>query len=296
MTSTRKLIVLCIGLALIVIGTWVDYQKRSMVAPLLKLGDVSKLELKFRGKKVALSKASGHWRLDRFDGKAAIDPRVNENLVVHILDIIRVLSDETVSPLDASAAKEYGMEDPILAVTVGWEAPSPGSEVVIFGNHNLSGKQIFAYFPQRPLLAEVPVVAVALLTGKEALDLRDRRITTFEVDDVEDLEASGKCGSFKLTRDGDRWVLSGAALSTSHAETWLATLLGSHYDSIEEPASETKPDDLNPVCKITIGGRHNRKESIDIFKTRGTLWAKNSTLAALYHLPQGILSALIAPH
>ncbi|MBI3558381.1 MAG: DUF4340 domain-containing protein [Deltaproteobacteria bacterium] len=297
MTAPRKLIVLAISLTLIVIGTWLDYRKRTTDTPFVKLGEVSKVELLIRTKKVALTKAGTHWQLESFDEKPTVDRRVNENLINHLLDIIKVVNDQTQSPLNPNDAQEYGMKEPLLAVTLGWEKPTVGSEVVIFGNRNLSGKQIFAYFPKRPLLAELPVVSVALLENKQALDVRDRRITTFEPDDVEDLQASGRCGSFKLSRDGDRWTTSsGSALEANAAESWLATLLGTQYDGIEDKPSATPSEDLNPVCNIALAGRHARKESIEIFKTRGTLWAKNSILPALYHLPQGIMSALITPY
>ncbi|MBI3541657.1 MAG: DUF4340 domain-containing protein [Deltaproteobacteria bacterium] len=299
MRNSKTLTLLAV-FALLVIGVLVDRRYRATEARLLKLGDVSKGEILFQGKRARLErvgqKTPPHWRLDDFDGAKAVDSRVNDDLVNHLLDLVRAMSDVTASPLDPKSAAEYGMKNPQLALTLAWETPQAGQEIVLFGNRNLSGQAMFAFFPKRELLVEVPSSAMALFEHKDARDLRDRRITTFDTDDVEDLVASGKCGSFKLTRDGDRWLRSGKVVKTETAEHWLGQLLQIHYDDLKDAPTTAAAAGENPVCRLELAGRRDLRESIELFKLDGTLWARNSRLPATYHLPPGVLATLVPPN
>lgn len=290
-------------LALIVITALIDRQRRSTAPKLASFGDLSKLELSLRGTRSSLrfdrtdgrTDGQGHWRLESFADKPAIDSRANENMVIHLIDLIRALKDQTTSPLNAQEANAYGMTNPELAVTLIWDKPAPGHETVLFGHRDISGRRVFAFFPDRPLLVEVPAVPLTLIESKDALDVRDRRITTFEPDDVEDLVASGKCGSFKLSRDGDRWLLDSSAIAVEDTERWLSELLESKYEQIDDTEATARKSTASSVCKLVVIGRRDRRETIEIFKSDGALWTRNSALASTYRLPSGFLSLLVPP-
>jgi hypothetical protein len=190
------------------------------------------------------------------------------------------------------------MDHPELTVTMHWESPEHGEEAIDFANRNLSGNGTFAFFPKRSRLVEVDAAALHLLEGKVALDFRDRRFTTFEPDDVEELTAAGKCAPFQLFRDGDRWrlTISGHDSSAASAaiDRWLATLLSAPYDGIDEEG--TLPDATqNEICTVSIKGRRGRVETLTLYKATGKPWVANSALAARYLLPEGIMKMLLPP-
>lgn len=291
----RTIGILTAVLALVVTIALIDRYSKSAPKPaLVELGEVNELELVFRGKRAVFDKDQKQWQLVHFDERTVKDKRANQNLLNHLVDLAHTLSTTPTGALDPDDAKHYGMENPELSATFSWKTPKQGKEVILFGHRDLTERKVFAFFPLRPSLVEVQASAMVLLEGKSALDLRDRRITTFETDDVEDLRTSGKCSSLHLARDGDRWLKDGKSLETEKAESWLGGLLAIQYDAIDE-FGVVAPEDatLNPVCAIELVGRKDRKETIQIFKSSGTLWSSNSQLPARYHLPEGVMKLLV---
>lgn len=268
---------------------WKTQQHRT--SPLASdLNNASSLRIVLAGKSTHLIKNTmqGSWQLDLFEGRTTKDQRANVNLISHLIDLIGSLGrTNPIESLDPKLAAEYGALQPTLLV----EATLKDSSVhtIIFGHRDLSGDQAFAFFPEQRVLMPVPSVTLALFEGKTPLDLRDRRITTFNPDDLEDLEASGKCLPFTLHRDGDRWV-SKPGLRQSQIDAWLEAFLSMYYEDLDENA---RPES-KVVCKFVLSGRKGRKETLFFYQKQNSVWATNSNLSAHYRLKADALERLLS--
>jgi hypothetical protein len=300
MRSTLKMpLALALILALVVTIAILDHRRATKPATKsVPFENLSRIEVQFKGYPLSLRRTNEGWQVATYNGKEATDHRANMDLISHILDLLRAVVDADEKGLNARDAKEYGMDRPELAVTLGWDQPKPGEETIDFANRNLSGTGTFAYFPKRARLVEVDAAALRLLEGKVALDFRDRRFTTFDPDDVEELTATGKCAPFNLSRDGDRWRLTVGGRASSAAggaiDRWLTDFLSAPYDDIDEEGLTSTAGE-NEICKVLAKGRRGRAETLTLYKAAGKAWAASSVLAARYLLPEGIMKVLLPP-
>lgn len=303
MASRLKLLMLLLVLSLCGIVTVLDSKRRLTEHKLVRLGAVTEIDIRIKGTKISLKRNQStsraktsyeraQWSIERIDEKPPGDARANSDLVNHLVDLVKALRDEAKAPLDASQADAYGMKNPELEITLHSQSSREGSETVLFGHRDLSGLNVFAFFPARKLLVQAPSAAMTLVENKTPHDIRDRHITTFDPDDVEDLVAGGKCGSIELTRDGDQWLSQKKIVRHETVDLWLNSFLGTFYEELENALATAE---TNPVCTIRLTGRRGRNETIEIFKADGTLWAQNSALTAVYRLPRGFLEKLIPP-
>ena len=290
MTKPRIVLSLCLLLTLLVIGTlFVEHRKKNTLDPTL-FRNASHVEIAIQGVPVSLKKNADTWVVESYDGSPVKDVRANQNFITHLIDLAQNIRVSEARQYDASAAPQYGLTSPRLSLAVAWEAPQSGSEVVLFGNRDVSGRGTFAFFPKHELLLEVRASILDLIDGKTTLDIRDRRITTFEIDDIEDLATSQDCGDYSLWRDGDRWVWKSTNRPQRDVEKWLTDLLATRYEQIDE---ELKTSDRT-LCTIELKGRANRSEKIVISAAQDstTIWATNSQLPAAYRLPVVVTSLL----
>jgi hypothetical protein len=297
-SNARLPLVLALVLALVVTIAILDKRQAAKPKPSVPFENLSVLEMAFKGYPLSLRRTNKEWQVATFNGKVAKDTRANASLTAHLLDLLHSVVAANDSSLNARDAREYGMDHPELSVTMHWESPEHGEESIDFANRNLSGNGTFAFFPRRSRLVEVEASALRLLEGRVALDFRDRRFTTFEPDDVEELAAAGKCAPFHLFRDGDRWRLTiggrASTASTAAIDRWLGSLLAAPYDDIDEEgtlATEAKFE----FCALTVKGRRGRAETLTLYKATGKPWVANSALAARYLLPEGIMKMILPP-
>lgn len=288
---------------LVTISLW-DHRRKS--DKLIELGDVSKMTVSFQGKTSTLERVGRRWTVKNYNGTPVLDTRANEGMVTHLIDLISALSKYDHSDLDSSEADQYGAKAPELAVTVEWNAPNSPSrstqETVLFGHRDISDKKVFAYFPARALLVQVAANAVILLENKDPLDIRDRRISTFDPDDVEDLTTLGECGPFTLRRDGDHWIgkqgtgKQGRDLNSGSVDVWLENLLTMHYSGVEEPIGNDRAPTAHLFCTLKLVGRKNRTETIFISRIGQDYWATNSQLPGRYQLSKDAFRLFSIPN
>lgn len=285
MTKPRIVLSLCLLVTLLV-GVFIFRTRTQSSLDLTMFRSASHLEIAIENVPVSLNKKDNTWFVENFDGHAVKDTRANQNFIAHLIDLVQSIRTNEAPQHAASEASQYGLAPPRLAFAFAWTTPEPGSDVVLFGNRNLSGANAFAFFPKHSLLLEVRAHILDLIDGKTALDIRDRRITTFEVDDVEDVVTSDGCGAYSLWRDGDRWAWKSASKPNVSVEQWLAQLLGTRYEQIDEQANASAAT-RRTLCTVDLKGRATRAETVEVY-TMGsddTLWATNSQLPAAYRLP-----------
>lgn len=279
MTKPRVTLVLCLILTVLIAAAWLITRQAATVPDLRQLNNASQLELKFRGVKVKLAKQSNLWAVKEYDGKSTLDSRANQSLVNHLLDLLKTL--------DLKSAERVATDDPASYTSSSELAISTAGQSIVFGNPDISGRQIYLYFPEQHFLTLTRTAVPMLMSPHTPLDLRNRHVTTFEVDDLEDLTTSPECRAYALVRDGDRWMWKSAAKVVSGAiDEWLKAILEVKYDSIDE--TKPKPGDL--ACKIELQGRKGRAETLTLTRdASGRLWATNSTLPAAYQVSEDLL-------
>lgn len=248
----------------------------------LRPSSATRLEIRFDGVTMEFVREEDRWRvLASSDSESPLrDTRANQGLLTHLVDAVSALKRLNAQPIDASGASEYGLADPRLALSVEW---SGGQDALLLGNSDLTGRSIYAFLPRHRLLVQTSSSILALFDGKKAADLRDRRMTTFEPDDVEELRARGSCGPLELLRDGDRWVWRspGPPASAETTDAWLQDFLAQKYDAISETGDLSDENDPT-FCSLTLRGRKKREETLSV---RRSLWSVNSALPARYRAP-----------
>ncbi len=280
MSKKRTLLFLTLILWLGVFLIWISQrQSKNLSTPLFKSGEVTLLEIHFEKKSLSFEKYNGNWKITDYDGKKPLDTRANQNLIEHLLDFLKT-ANKSSETYPHKEANKYGMTNPQLVVSLKWLHPQIGEEALFFGNVELSEKNVFVFLPKQMLLTKTSSQILELFRNKSPLDLRERKITTFETDDVEELKTQGKCKAMHLIRDGDRWVWkTKPPIDVAKTNQWLDELLGIAYYDIDE---ENKIDLKKPHCILELLGRKNRKETLSISLD---LWIKNSQLPANYRVP-----------
>ncbi|MBI2606716.1 MAG: DUF4340 domain-containing protein [Deltaproteobacteria bacterium] len=271
-----------------------DLTRAPKDAPILKFGAVNRLAISLAGHQVELRK-SERWQVTTFDGSAVTDARANEGLVRHLIDLLNGLREQRSEKMNLKQASQYGMATPALGISLGWDAPTPGEDAVLFGNKDLSGSFVYAFFPKKLLLTLTSANPLLLMDGKTALDFRDRRVTTFGVDDVYELRTAGTCKPIWLVRDGDRWVWHTPKANVENQDgidAWLEDLIGQKADSIHDGA--TAPANSRNLCTVTLRGLYGKIEKFAFFRdSTGRILVKNDVLKALY-LPSARMKKILS--
>lgn len=281
MTKTRTLLGLCLVLVALAAAAWLFSRRSTPEATLRKLNNVSRFSVRFKNVDAEFTKTSALWEIERFGTSAVRDRRANQSLVSHLYDLVRVIDPGEFERFSATEADNY-TKDSILSVR--W-----ADEIIVFGNRDVTGRLAYVHFSDRELLTKARTHVLTLMEPRIPLDMRDRRVTTFDLDDVEDFSTSKDCHGYSLHRDGDRWAWkSSTRPSAKDLEEWLEAFLKAHYEEIDEAAMSG----TQFVCQIELKGRRNRAETISVFRRDGKLWAANSALPAVYRIPDSYLELL----
>jgi hypothetical protein len=184
-----------------------------------------------------LERRGGEWRLiSGPQGEVLTDDRADGRWVEHFLDTLRTLQAEGKAP--ESTLASYGLHRPVFRVE--WTS-STGRQFFRLGSVDGPAGTIFAQFEESE---KAPVIlvrgaAIRMLTQLDTFDaIRERRLLTFALDDVDELLIEWKGGRRYLQRQGDFWADSqnrryrGAAL-----DHILATL-----EAVDHLRIETFPD------------------------------------------------------
>jgi hypothetical protein len=282
-----------IFLALLVTGAQILERRGETRQRLTNRTEATRLEITIEGKTASFHKETNHWSLDIYEGVAARDHRANDNLIEHLLDLVKTLKQSSPQPYDARDAATYGLDRPTLSIRAEWSKPTPGTETVAIGRLDLTGRAAFALFSEQKLFATVPSHTLELIKGKTLLDLRDRKVTRFETDDVEDIFVKGNCPNVAFSRDGDRWIdRKRSRKASTNIDRKLDELLGVQFAKIDE--QQARPATLEQEqCVISIQGRRSQAETIHLYKNgRDSFLATNTALPASYFVSRDILKAL----
>lgn len=280
---TRTVLFLSLFVLLGLAFLYHDLTRAPVDAPVLKFGAVNRLAISLAGHVVELRK-NETWQVTAFDGSAVTDARANEGLVRHLIDLLNGLRDSRSEKMNLNEASRYGMAAPALGISLGWDAPTAGEDAVLFGNKDLSGSFVYAFFPKKLLLTLTSANPLLLLDGKTSLDFRDRRVTTFDVDDVNELRTAGTCRPIWLVRDGDRWIAHAPKAQNTDpdvVDAWLEDLIGQKAEAIQDGAKP--PSRSRDICTVSLRGLYGKTEKLVFFRDgSGKILVKNDALKALY--------------
>lgn len=280
--------------AVVFVSQWMQLRRSSQV--LLALGEVNQLEIGYQRHSLRLKKQQGEWIAQSWDDAELVDQRANGALVEHLVEILGGLRRINKKSLNLDSAAEKGVAQPWLSISVGWENPKEGSDVILFGDKLSHMRSIYAFLPKRVELVETSFGVVKLLENKKIEDFRDQRVTKLVSDDVDDVTTSKVCSSFHLYRDGDHWVWKSKVpksvaqfqkpnRSLSEAsDAWLDELLATHYVKVDEDLK--KKETLlskNSLCEIQLEGRNGIRERLVMDPS--SKWVANVVLPASYQVP-----------
>lgn len=264
-------------------------------------GEINRLLIGIGSQQIELKKTGTAWNALTLDGNALNDPRVNDGLIEHLVSLMPKASEiDPAIALEAKDAGDYGMRAPVLSIAFSWDLPQPGENIVLFGNHDLTGSRVFAFFPKIPLLAPVGSAPLELLKNMTVLDLRMLTMSKMTADSVLKLSMDGHCTNRQLVRQGSTPVWKSGSPFTNlskdelyeHTNEWLHGLLETNLQEEADPALlKAGSAPLTRVCRIKIEGVSKPStETISIFRTStGDLILSNALLPSTYKAPQTYL-------
>ncbi len=176
--------------------------------------------------------------------------------------------------------KEFGLEAPkvkILFLTAGkW------AEIQV-GNKNAVGNATYVKVSNSPDLFLIADTIVKEL-DTDLLTLREKRIFSFNLNQVQAIEIKINKKGFSLERDSKGWLAKGRPgkrLNKDQVDSFLYALLGLQARGFEEPGAEDLKRGLIPphgTLRLSSRGKESREETLILGKEapgKG-LWAKSS--------------------
>ncbi len=275
---TRTTVNLVIVFIFVLAAAIYSYQKLKPV-PLVTQSEIKALSIKIGADTAEVRKIKGKWELTEINDAPVQDNRLNQGLVNHIVDILKAARALPTEKMDPALMTQYGLADHKLAVSI---LSEEGEDAVLFGNKDLTGTKVYAFFVKKTLLTQIPSTLLDLLDGKKVEDLRIKTIFTFEPDDVIRLEQAGSgCTKLNLLRDGDHWSwIEGEKISETATDEFLKKLLATKYTDI---GKEDAIDKL--ICSVTLIGLAGKTETVDLLQNKANkITMKSTSLTGYYEL------------
>jgi hypothetical protein len=152
--------------------------------------------------------------------------------------------------------EEYGLDEPELSIEFVYEGEDT-VRGIDFGIKSLDGKMIFAAVRGKDAIYSVPV-SVKNTFAKSLFDLRDKRISPYESEDIVEITYLSGVGSFVLERKKDEgWYFVPDMVKASDTRVDMFTgnvRYGNIAEIVEEEASGLEPYGLDkPRLIITLG-------------------------------------------
>jgi hypothetical protein len=212
--------------------------------------DARRLEVKYEGQDIALTKDKDRWHLEKPIKADAETSKVNE-----LLDKLSALEARDADVIDAADAKQYGFDDPAkagsLKVTVEEEkgegdAKKKETRTLSFalGKHDAEKKKLYIRPGDWPRVNAVDDSLVSL-AKRPALAYRGKRVLDFAIGDVAGIEVKRGAETIALKQEKGRWKLTAPAPADADAGKagGLAGNLGT-LEAAEYVNDAPKPDEL----------------------------------------------------
>jgi hypothetical protein len=231
------------------------------------------------------------WQVDTWGGLSVLDTRANQGLVLHFMDILKGTLGRYLDPKSLKGFLPIAGNNFLLRVAMNLNGSAEDLGFKI--NQQEDSYAEIADF-KRLSTARTSPQLITFFSHKTLLDFRDRRITNFETDDVEEIKLAGKkCAKIQFARDGDLWFWK-SAKKINNVEAWLDKILAVHYEQAPEKTDQNLGVSQKPLCSLEIKGRKGRKEGVVFFEYDHEYWAINSTLEkAVYKISKNSFDLLL---
>jgi hypothetical protein len=206
------------------------------------------------------------------------DTRANAPYIRHLLDTFRTLS------VNEEAAKgslaSFGLEPPRFAFR--WKAPGPnGEESFEFRVGEVTGhSEAYTMFPQKSAgrVYKAQGAALQMLTHLVNFEyLRLQRFTTFEADDVFEIELKKGAKSFYAQRDGETWTDRKSRKQKKDVGHLVQQLTHARIQRFLDETADTEALAArvlkSPALEIQIGNHVGKKDVIRLAREKDRVLA-----------------------
>lgn len=210
---------------------------------------VSELRIEKDGKvSVGVVKAEKGWKLAQPVQVDADD--ANVDALVSALTGLRQKKDLG----EEKDAKQFGLEKPVLAVTV--KLADGKEQGVQLGVENAFDNTLYARRLSDPTIRVVDGYVKSSL-DKSAFDLRDKKVAHLDDSaDVKRVEVTGVKKPYALDKEGNTWKLSGAPADSGTADRLVSSIKGLRATGVAaEKAADLKPyglDKPKAIAKLSV--------------------------------------------
>lgn len=254
--------------------------------PILKdVGEVDQVELQIDAETISAKKSENEWTITSINHQPVFDSRANQNRIEHILSILSELRQVPAEPLDVGQVQHYGFDHPQLSIAVSWKAPTPGENVVLFGNYDLTKKLIYAFFPKKMLFTQVSSTILDLVKSKKVSDFRNMSLSRIDGDSVIEFRSNGtNCKNYDLQINGNdyRWKSPSPVSSGTYDDNleWIRRTLTMKFERDLSPDTDLKG--YTEMCRVVIKGVGVKDQTITFIKNKSEILAKSDVLDAIY--------------
>jgi len=220
---------------------------------------INEIEILRKGAEPVLLKKSGNdWSI-----RKPIETPADSSTVDSLLSATSTAKIDRKLEKAAKEASQYGLSDPRLRVVLKGEKEH---RTLLFGSKDFTGSQVYVQLQGSP---DIYLTSDYLFNSadKELKDWRNRKLLTFDRNQVQDIEISRATEQIKLKKQGEKWLLQQPIQETAD-EGSVSSLLSSLESAEAQKFVAEQPADLKtygldkPVATVRI-----REQGKDSWKT-----------------------------
>ncbi len=225
----------------------------------LERDKISEIEIARQGSEPVLLKKSGNdWSV-----RKPIETPADSSTVDSLLSATSTAKIDRKLEKAGKEASKYGLADPRLRVVL-----KGGKEqrTLLFGSKDFTGNQVYVQVQGSP---DIYLTSDYLFNSadKELKDWRNRKVLTFDRNQVQNIEINRATDQIKLKKQGEKWVLEQPTQETAD-EAAVSSLLSTLESAEAQKFVTEQPDDLKtygllePAATVRI-----REQGKDSWKT-----------------------------
>jgi len=220
---------------------------------------VSEIEIARQGSEPVLLKKSGNdWSV-----RKPVETPADSGTVDSFLSATSTARIERKLEKVGKEASKYGLADPRLRVVLKGEKEQ---RTLLFGSKDFTGNQVYVQVQGSP---DVYLTSDYLFNSadKELKDWRNRKVLTFDRNQVQNIEITRASDQIKLKKQGEKWVLEQPIQETAD-EAAVSSLLSTLESAEAQKFVAEQPDDLKtygldqPAATVRV-----REQGKDSWKT-----------------------------